>query len=174
MKKCNGENIIVALYHKPLVKLAPDQFCFIANSEPLCSKLLKKCIIWLQSISWTGLNFQNVYISMDLTITFWHLSQNNFCWLYDRFVMQGHICKWRWQRGRKGGGRGRRRKMKMETCKLWKKSCSWITLDGSLHHWCSWFLVQDDLCQYGIVIRQIHKRWITMIWWLIASWSWSS
>ncbi len=56
---------------------------------------LKRCIIWFYRTLWSEVMvvwiFQNVYISMDLAITFWHVSQNHFCQLHERFVIQGHI-----------------------------------------------------------------------------------
>ncbi len=58
--------------------------------------VLKWSILWLHSTSWSKVMViwivQNVYISMDLTIICWHVTQNHFCQIYKRFVIQGHKC----------------------------------------------------------------------------------
>ncbi len=84
----------MTLYHKPLAKSAPDQFGFVACFETLFCELQKDVFLdFIEHCEVTVvLIFQSVYISMYLTITFWHVSQNHFCRLYKRFVIQGHKC----------------------------------------------------------------------------------
>ena len=85
----------VTLYHKTSRKVGLWPIWFYCKFRNFMFWALKRHIIWLHSTLWSKVMvvwfFQNVFISTDFTITFWCVSQNDFCQLYERLVIQGHI-----------------------------------------------------------------------------------